>query len=110
MSYAEDFNHDLDPEFMGLSLYGSDYDLDSEIEESAEFMSSEDTDWDSAWMHYTPETLWECKDGTIIAIEDMKTSHIKNCIAMIEKSINANKPWRTEYLSTLKAELASRIP
>lgn len=74
-----------------------------------EYMSSEDTDWDSAWMQYTDETLlWECKDGTIIAIEDMKTSHIKNCIAMIEKSIKTNKPWRIEYLNSLKAELASR--
>lgn len=89
MSYAEDNNHDIPLDML-------------------EYMSSEDTDWDSAWMNYIPETLWECKDGTILAIEDMKTSHIKNCIAMIERSIKANRPWRPEYLEPLTQELKRR--
>ena len=97
MSYAEDNNHDIPFDML-------------------EYMSSEDTDWNTVWdidgreyiIDTLPETLWECKDGTILAIEDMKTSHIKNCIAMIERSIKANKPWRTWYLEPLTQELKRR--
>ena len=74
-----------------------------------EDLVSEDTDWNSEWMDPPTETLWECKDGTIIAIKDMKTNHIKNCIAMIYRSLKANKPWRTEYLEPLIEELKRRV-
>ena len=40
MSFAEDNNLDLDPEFLGLCPYGSDYDRDSEIlNEGIEFIA-----------------------------------------------------------------------
>lgn len=91
MSYAEDFNHDLDPEFLGLSLYGSDYDLDSErLEKGEEFIEI---------------TVWRMRDGSLIAIKDMTTSHIKNCIKMIHRS---GDTWRREYVKYLESELKRR--
>lgn len=79
MSYAEDYNHDLDPEFLGL--------LD---EKDIEYISI---------------PAWRMKDDTLIAIRDMDTSHIKNCIKMIYKS---NGTWRHQYLKYLKNELIKR--
>lgn len=46
---------------------------------------------------------WEMGNGKKIAIKDMETSHIKNCI----KKIN-NSNWRTEYLESLEEELKNR--
>ena len=91
MSFAEDNNHDLDPEFLGLCPYGSDYDRDSEIlNEGIEFIAI---------------PAWRMKDGELIAIKDMDTSHIKNCIKMIYKS---NGKWRHQYLRYFEAELRRR--
>lgn len=87
MSYAEDNFHDLDPEFLGLCLYGSDFDLDT---------------------MRGGELAWECKNGDVIAINDMTTSHIKNCIAMIKRSVANDKPWRLYYLEPLLEELKNR--
>ena len=67
------------------ALYGSDYDVDTKI-----------------------EIVWVCKDGTEMRIEDMTTRHIINCIAMIQRSIRSNKPWRINYLPILKEELNNR--
>lgn len=92
MSYAEDNNHDLDPEFLGLSSYGSDYDLDSTrlIKDEVEFISI---------------PAWRMADNTLIAIQDMDTSHIKNCIKMIYRS---NGTWRHQYLRYFEEELRKR--
>lgn len=54
------------------------------------------------------ELAWECKDGKIIAISDMTTGHIKNCIAMIKRSVAKDKPWRLYYLEPLLKELRNR--
>lgn len=99
MSYAEDNNHDIP------------YDM-------LEFMSSEDTDWDSAWERDTDsleevykhqenikKSIWVAKDGTKYLISKMQTSHIKNCIKMIQRS---NYYWRPEYLEPLTNELKLR--
>lgn len=80
MSYAEDNFHDLDPEFLGL------YDEEKDIE-------------------YISIPAWRTKDGTLIAIKDMDTSHIKNCIKMIHKS---NDTWRHQYLHHFELELLRR--
>ena len=54
------------------TLYGSDYDIDSEtLDEGIEFIAI---------------PAWRMKDGELIAIKDIDTSHIKNCIKMIYKS------------------------
>lgn len=91
MSFAEDNNHDLDPEFLGLYPYGSDYDLDSEtLDEGIEFMVI---------------PAWRMKNGELIAIKDMDTSHIKNCIKMIYKF---NGKWRHQYLRYFETELRKR--
>lgn len=89
MSFAEDNNHDLDPEFLGL--YGNDYDKDSEtLDEGIEFMVF---------------PAWRMRNGQLIAIKDMDTSHIKHCIKMIYKS---NGTWRHQYLRYFEAELITR--
>ena len=91
MSFAEDNNLDLDPEFLGLCPYGSDYDRDSEIlNEGIEFIAI---------------PAWRMKDGELIAIKDMDTSHIKHCIKMIYES---NGIWRHQYLRYFEAELRRR--
>ena len=71
------------------ALYGSDYDLDS-TRSSVEFISI---------------PAWRMKDGKLIAIRDMDTSHIKNCIKMIYRS---NGTWRHQYLRYFEAELRKR--
>ena len=71
------------------ALYGSDYDLDSTYL-SVEFISI---------------PAWRMKDGKLIAIRDMETSHIKNCIKMIYRS---NGTWRHQYLRYFEAELRKR--
>lgn len=66
------------------ALYGSDYDLNS--------------------THLSVDA-WRMKDGKLIAIRDMETSHIKNCIKMIYRS---NGTWRHQYLRYFEAELRKR--
>ena len=71
------------------ALYGSDYDLDS-TRSSVEFISI---------------PAWRMRNGKLIAIKDMDTSHIKNCIKMIYRS---NGTWRHQYLRYFEAELRKR--
>jgi len=47
---------------------------------------------------------WLTRGNKIIAIKDMKTSHIKNCINIIKK----RKHWRRQYLTPLEIELEMR--
>lgn len=89
MSYAEDYNHDLDPEFLGLIPCDSDYDIDSE----------------RTGIEYISIPAWRMRNGQLIAIKDMDTSHIKNCIKMIYRS---NGTWRHQYLRYFEAELRRR--
>ena len=49
--------------------------------------------------------IWIAKDGTKYLISKMQTSHIKNCIRMIQRS---NYYWRPEYLEPLTQELKRR--
>ena len=49
--------------------------------------------------------IWVAKDGTKYSISEMTTSHIKNCIRMIQRS---NYRWRPEYLEPLTQELKRR--
>lgn len=71
------------------ALYGNDYDLDS-TRSSVEFISI---------------PAWRMRNGKLIAIKDMDTSHIKNCIKMIYRS---NGKWRHQYLRYFEAELRKR--
>lgn len=48
---------------------------------------------------------WRMNNGNLIAIKNMNTSHIKNCIKMIYKS---NGRWRRKYLSYFERELRRR--
>ena len=71
------------------ALYDSDYDLDS-IHSGVEFTSI---------------PAWRMADGNLIAIRDMETSHIKNCIKMIHRK---NNTWRPQYLRYFETELERR--
>ena len=53
---------------------GSDYDLDS-TRSSVEFISI---------------PAWRMRNGKLIAIKDMDTSHIKNCIKMINLMVHGD--------------------
>ena len=57
---------------------------------------------------YLEKVYWQTKDGQLIEIGLMSTTHIQNCIAKIEKSIKAGKPWREKALPYLKEELSER--
>ena len=48
---------------------------------------------------------WVTADNRLIAIKDMKTSHIKNCINMIHRK---NGTWRQQYLRYFENELRRR--
>ena len=71
------------------ALYSSDYDLDS-THSDVEFISI---------------PTWRMANGNLIAIQDMDTSHIKNCIKMIYRH---NGTWRPQYLRYFEAELRRR--
>ena len=91
MSYIDDTCDGLLDKGLRLILYGSDYDMDSErLEEDIEFIQI---------------PAWRMKDGKLIAIRDMETSHIKTCIKMIYRS---NGMWRHQYLRYFEAELRKR--
>lgn len=49
--------------------------------------------------------IWIAKDGTKYLISQMQTSHIKNCIRIIQRS---NHKWRSEYIEPLTQELKKR--
>lgn len=71
------------------ALYDSDYNLDS-THSSIEFIQI---------------PAWRMRNGKLIAIRDMETSHIKNCIKMIYRS---NGTWRHQYLRYFETELKIR--
>lgn len=41
-------------------------------------------------------------------VSQMETSHINNCIRLIQKSIAKGTPWRVEYYDRLQLELEIR--
>lgn len=49
--------------------------------------------------------LWERKNGSVISIADMETSHIQKCIGMIMHRAN----WRKPYMEPLLLELKRRL-
>lgn len=50
------------------------------------------------------DMIWRTKDGRIMTVAEMRTSHIKNAIAMI----NRHRNWRRNYLPRLQLELEIR--
>lgn len=48
---------------------------------------------------------WRMANGNLIAIRDMETSHIKNCIKIIYRK---NGTWRHQYLKYFETELRIR--
>lgn len=58
-----------------------------------------------AYWNDVDNNIWRTKDGTRIAIKDMETNHIENCLRMIYRS---KGNWRREYLNALQDELIKR--
>lgn len=56
-------------------------------------------------VEFIPIPAWRMADGNLIAIQDMDTSHIKNCIKMIYRH---NGTWRHQYLRYFEEELRKR--
>lgn len=79
-------------DFLDMKYYGSDYDLDS-------FHLAKDE------IEFISIPAWRTEDGTLVAIRDMVTPHIKNCIRKIYKS---NGMWRRKYLRYFEEELHKR--
>lgn len=50
------------------------------------------------------KSLWKCANGNVVAIKDMTTSHIENCI----KRMNRQRGWRKEYYPLFQKELQRR--
>lgn len=44
-----------------------------------------------SWEHDMEEPVWRTKAGVLMDIEDMETSHIQNCIRMLERKV-ASRP------------------
>ena len=56
-------------------------------------------------IEYISIPAWRMRNGKLIAIRDMDTTHIENCIKMIQRS---NYTWRSQYLRYFKSELRTR--
>lgn len=54
------------------------------------------------------EGIWRTKDGTDLKINDMTTSHIKNCINLIERQVKAGYELYASYIPLFKEELEKR--
>ena len=62
---------------------------------------------DAIW-HEAQGKVWETKDGRLIPVEEMTTSHIKNTIAYIKRNwdVELYQPW----LDVFNDELERRNP
>ena len=49
--------------------------------------------------------LWRCKDGRVMNVTEMETSHIQNCIKMLERH---DSPFKKSYTKMFNAELERR--
>jgi hypothetical protein len=57
---------------------------------------------------------WQCADGRVITLQEMETSHLRNSIAKIRRSIRTNPVnnkligWRLSFLKPMIAEIERR--
>lgn len=49
--------------------------------------------------------LWVTKDGRYMRINEMETSHIRNCIRMLNRN---DSPYKDPYIKAFEEELAER--
>lgn len=83
--------------------YGSEYLADSSYErEQAE-------EWDEMAevmaIGMASRGLWETKEGKVLSVKEMETSHINNCIKMLKRN---NSPFAYIYVPMFEEELRER--
>ena len=78
----------------------------SSWEEEHEWMVDSILDSQMEYWEDVENGIWRMYDGTGIAIKDMDTSHIRNCIRMID---NSKGNWRREYRNQFQEELTKRL-
>lgn len=93
--YYDDMIQD-NMDFLDMEAYGSDYDIDAVHTEG---IGSQEG------VEFIAIPAWRMADGNLIALQDMDTSHIWNCIKMIHRSDNT---WRKGYLKYFEEELRRR--
>ena len=54
------------------------------------------------------DRIWVCRDGSKIAVSAMRTSHIMNCLRMMDRARARGRRWREEYRDRLELELEIR--
>ena len=69
--------------------------------------------WEDDWEEMLADNLskcqWQTKDGHIIKIRQMKTSHIENCIAFIQcKELHIEYATFSDYIDAFNQELERR--
>lgn len=56
-------------------------------------------------MNNASHGLWITKDGRYLHVSEMETSHIENCIRMLERN---NSPFKKYYIPMFENELRAR--
>lgn len=82
---------------------GSDYLADFEYERDKEIKRME-----SLYIQASLEAsrgIWRTKDGRVLSVHEMETSHIRNCMKMLHRN---HSPFEDVYKKMFEAELAER--
>lgn len=54
------------------------------------------------------EMIWITADKRRVPVRQMETSHITNCLRMMDRRKAKGKPWREQYRARLELELEIR--
>jgi hypothetical protein len=71
------------------------------------------SDCEDGWLENAEENLskcqWQTKDGPVIKFRNMETSHIKNCIAYIQREkLHISYATFSDYIDAFNTELERR--
>ena len=65
---------------------------------------ADQADYENRFENYVRNVVagwWKCKDGSVVNVEDMETSHIQNCIKML-KTKKTGKIWIERFEKELE--------
>lgn len=82
---------------------GSDYLAETEYEREQAIKKAEELYFKSLEM--AMQRIWITKDGNVLFVGEMDTSHIKNCINMLERN---NHPGKVPLIGMFLKELSDR--